>query len=179
MANEGGAIALIDVALAGAGIEQPFSLVFPDHELSKRVNEAHYALEESRERGRRILSFSTFIPDRALEIVKRYSIPEQGFEARFRVTLSRSASAGGQIMNEGVEPVGISLGPGLGVPAARLAGLSGSLYSYVNAFYRSDGEVTSVPIDAEETSIEPDTAGGSIQWGGLHNRYFMMALIIP
>ncbi len=176
-ANGDGAVPLIDVALGGAGIERPFSLVFPDDDLSKRVNEAHYTLEESRERGRRILSFSTFIPDLALEVVKRYSIPEQGFEARFMVTLSRSASAGGQIMDEGVDPVGISLGPGLGGPAALLAGLSGSLYSYVNAFYRSDGEVTSVPIDAEETSIELDTSGGSIRWGGLHNRYFMMALI--
>ena len=94
------------------------------------------------------------------------------------VTLSRPASAGNRTTDEGARyPVGISLGPGLGAPAARLAGLSGSLYSYVNAFYRSDGEVTSVPIDAEVSSIELDTESGSIQWGGLHDRYFMMALI--
>ena len=129
-ADGGQAIPLVDVALAGAGMEQPFSLVFPDNELSKRINEAHYTLEESREPGRRILSFSTFIPDLALEVVKRYSIPEQGFEARFMVTLSRPASAGNRTTDEGARyPVGISLGPGLGAPAARLAGLSGSLYS--------------------------------------------------
>ncbi len=174
--NGGGTVPLIDVALGEAGIERPFSLVFPDDDLSKRVNDAVYALEQSRERGRRILSFSTFIPDLALRVVKRYSIPEQGFEARFMVTLSRSASAASQIFGEGVD-LGISLGPGLGAPATRLAGLSGSLYSYVNAVYRSDGEVRSVSVDAEESSIELDTAGGSIQWGGLHNRYFMMALI--
>jgi YidC/Oxa1 family membrane protein insertase len=174
--NGDGVIPLIDVELGGTGIEGPFALVFPDKDLSKRVNEAVYALEESRESGHRVLSFSTFIPDLDLEVVKRYSIPEQGFEARFVVTLSHRLPAGGQTNDQGVK-LGISLGPSLGAPAARLAGLSGSLYSYVDAFYRSGGEVASVSVDREEPSIELDTAGDSIQWGGLHNRYFMMALI--
>ena len=171
-----GTIPLIDVELGGAGIERPFALVFPDKRLSKRVNEAVYALEESRELGRRVLNFSAFFPDLDLEVVKRYSIPEQGFEARLTVNLSRPLSAGSQTNDESFK-LGISLGPGLGAPAARLAGLSGSLYSYVDAIYRSGDEVNSVGIDAEEPSIELDTASNSIQWGGLHNRYFMMALI--
>jgi YidC/Oxa1 family membrane protein insertase len=174
--NGGGGVPLIDVPSVGTGIERPFSLVFPDDELSKRVNEAHYTLEESRERGRRILSFSTYIPNLALEVVKRYSIPDTGFEARFTVTLSRPLSAADQADDERVN-LGITLGPGLGAPAARLAGLSGSLYSYVDAFYRSGGEVSTVSIDGEEASIEFGTSDGPIQWGGLHNRYFMVALI--
>ena len=107
------------------------------------------------------MSFSAFIPDLALKVVKRYSIPDQGFEARFMVTLSRTLSAGSQTNGDDVN-LGISLGPGLGVPAARLAGLSGSLYSYVDAIYRSGGEVSSVSVDGEEPSIELDAAGNTI-----------------
>lgn len=174
--NGNGVIPLIDVGLGGAGVERPFALEFPDKDLSTRVNEAVYELQENREQGRRVLSFSTVIPDLALTVVKRYSIPDQGFEARFMITLSRPLPAASQADDDGVN-LGISLGPGLGAPATRLAGLSGSLYSYVDAFYRSDGEVDSVSVDGEEPAVELDAAGNTIQWGGLHNRYFMMALI--
>ena len=61
-------------------------------------------------------------------------------------------------------------------PSARVS-VHRPLYSYVDAFYQSGGEVASVSVGGEEPSIELDTSGDSIQWGGLHNRYFMMALI--
>jgi len=122
-----------------------------------------------------ILLESPESPD-GLTLVRSYRFPKRGFLIELSLTWKR-----GLYPEQSGEATGpeylLALGPGLGAASRRDAGLAGAMYAYVHPLVAVGSEVNRVELDPEHPEEILGGAEESIRWIGIHNRYFLMALL--
>ncbi len=159
---------LIDTAIAVPDSGRPFELVLAhgDKKFSKAVNGSNYVVSRATVGTAEILRFASSRLDAGLRIVKTYRFDGDGYAIEHSIELHNE---GDRTLNFGdaKRQLAIRLGSRLGLVDAVAPSLTrGVLLS-------ADG-VTAVEPEEDSESAHPAPAG--IEWGGIENRYFLLAL---
>ncbi len=191
--TEAGSIALIDPGLDPHGLDRPFEVVL--RELNARFynefNQVTYSVKRSTdETGFQTISFESPVTESGVQMVKSYRFPQNGFESRFTVRLINKGTSKISFNNEG-QGLGLALGPGLGTVPNETSGFAivgkRRRYSFTVPTFSSTKGISAPHVNVSrggvhqilKSQLQFDVIAdpsASIEWGGLHTRYFMMTL---
>ncbi len=174
---DGEPVELIDPALDAEAGDRPLEVILKERQgrFYKELNAFEYAVSRSTgPAGETLLRFESPLTEAGLRLIKTYTLPQEGFECRLDLEL---ANEGGSrlFFNEQGYGLGVALGPGLGRPTPNPGGGFGARYEYTSALYKTPE--TFVAVRLKPSAPAEVYSAAPIQWAGLHNRYFLMALI--
>lgn len=144
----------------------PFEILLPTSPMLE-ANDTPYTVRRESDEDFERIKFTSEPWSNGLTLVKTYSIRKQGFETAIDIQFMNGGTTEIIFDNAGRGP-GVALGPGLGLVPA-----DAGFLSYTEAVFEKSDEVTRLYPDHMETST---TTGGPLQWAGIHNQYFLMAL---
>lgn len=174
-----GAIALIDPRLDSAGLSRPLEIVLKElnAKFYNELNSMVYEVEPPKTtEDAFVYRFVSAPTESGLRVAKTYTFPKQGFIARLRIDVENAGKSRLTFDNQG-NGLGMTLGPGLGLPPATFGRHIGSYASFTAPIYSGSLGITAAkPGRNGEPEILKDARGGRIHWGALHDRYFMMSV---
>ncbi len=146
----------LDLVRAREGHPYPFGLFEPDGSAAT-LNEALFVVDQSTREGRQEVSFRYRGPEG--HAVKRFSFGEEGlFDVEIELPDGKSRS--------------VLLGPGIRNPTTEELE---NRFARKSAVYRTLEDTETVdPKGVSQTELVP---GGNLRWVGLHDTYFLTALV--
>jgi len=121
------------------------------------------------------LQFTSPVSPSGIVLRKTYFVPPSGFA--IRLTLEFTTRDGSALPLESVARwPRILLGPDVGPQTQVEAGISGSMYTFIDVIEASGRDVQSHRLDEQNPVREIEGAGEHIRWVGIHSRYFLAAI---
>lgn len=175
-------IDLIDRDLEPNGLNRPLEIVLRERNARfyRELNNAVYSVKRTTEAdGTQIIEFTSPTTESGLRLIRTYELPPNGgeFMSRLRLKFVNTGASRLEFDDLG-QGLGVALGPGLGYPPEGAGGIGAGRYAYTTTVFRDTEGIEDVRLNkpkAEDEIFVP--ASGTIPWGALNNRYFMMALI--
>ncbi|OGQ90197.1 MAG: hypothetical protein A2289_03705 [Deltaproteobacteria bacterium RIFOXYA12_FULL_58_15] len=164
---------LFDLKLGSKG--RPLEVVVGAPGLEEFFNSAMFKMTRSRDGEDDILRFESPGSSDGLVLIKTYRIPARGFALSIGVELKNMGTR--PTTAEVVPALGLRLGPGLGPIQVLESGLFANFYKYVWPIYQVDGKTQTLGgLEPEDGDALFPGEDKRLDWLGIHNRFFMMAV---
>ncbi len=160
-------VSLIDRAVVDVARRQPFRLFLFTQDDANRERSAvdldldNVTVDTSSEGENEMVRLEGLLLERDLQVVQTYQIPHAGHISTLTISLTNTGSTP-QTFDHGL---GISLGPGLGSPAAAL-----DTRAFVNKL--DEGTLIIEPLETDAEQLR-----GPVRWAGLQSRYYSLVLV--
>lgn len=175
-----GRIPLIDTGLEALGLDRPLEIVLKEDNAKyyNELNQKIYKVSREETPESLIIRFESPATESGVRLIKTYTFPRD--PNQYEVTLTLELINGGSSnlsFNDRGQGLGITIGPGLGYAPGDDGGFSQSRYEYTSGMYKMSQGITATKPPKDGTPEKTVMPGGGIEWGALHNRYFMMAVV--